>query len=566
MKKKLTLIFALLLAASALNAQMPRMETVGGKKRLAVDGKPFIMLAGELHNSTTGSVQNMTSVWKRLSQKNLNTVFAVVSWELFEPQEGKYDYSILDHIVSGASQAGLKVGILWFGSWKNGESTYAPAWVKKDGKRFPRACFKGGEKMNVLSTLGTATRDADAKAFAAMMARLKAIDPDHTVVIVQVENEMGTVDFPAVFSGGENRCQRDYSPAADKAFKGAVPQELTAYLSANFDKLHPALAHSWASNGKKMKGSWEEVFGKGQPRSGDGQWLDEYPYFTEEIFMAWNYASYVEKVASAGKAEYALPMYVNAWLKQSSGKEPGMYPCGAALPHVFDIWKAAAPSIDFYAPDIYALEVYDETCTRFSTGENPLFIPETTSDAAGAARLFYTIGKWGATCYSPFGIDGYTDKSYDSAYGLLKKLLPLVQEHIGSADMAGLLTNSERTEDSAEFGDYKITVTSNSSTLKFMGDHAEMTAGGNAAVSGLMVIRTAPDEFLLAGFGEMKIDLGKSSSCKGDHAYPLSVDELIPDMNGELVPHRLNGDEIFSAAAMIGGGQAKAFKIKMYQY
>lgn len=567
MRKTLLLIISVLAATLTLQAQMPRIETINGSKQLIVDGKPFIMLAGELHNSSTGSVKYMSPIWERMAAKNLNTVFAVVSWELLEPEEGKFDYSIVDNIVSGTRDAGLKVGILWFGSWKNGESTYTPAWVKTNAKRFPRACFKGGEKMNTLSTLGTATRDADAKAFAAMMSHLKVIDQDHTVVIVQVENEIGTVDFPAVFQGKENRCQRDYSPEADKAFNGAVPEKLINYLESHSKTLHPAIAKAWKDNGMKKKGSWEEVFGKGQSSSGTDKWLDEYPYLTEEIFMAWNYASYVEKVASAGKAEYGLPMYVNAWLKQSSGKEPGKYPCGAALPHVFDIWKAAAPSIDFYAPDIYALEVYDETCTRFSAQDNPLFIPETTVDAAGAARLFYTIGKWGATCYSPFGIDSDLGKSYDSSYAVMKGLMPLIQKNIGTDNMAGLLTNSNRKEDSVSFGDYKIVIKSNASTLKFMGDHAEETSTKeNGTVSGLMVIRTAPDEFIMAGFGNMKINIEKSSTCKGDHIYMLSVDELSFSPDGEIVPHRLNGDEIFSAAAMIGGGVAKAFKIKMYQY
>lgn len=537
-------------------------------KGLIVDGEPFIMLAGELHNSSTGSVENMAPIWERMAAKGLNTVFAVISWELLEPQEGRFDYTILDNAICGARKAGLKLGILWFGSWKNGESMYAPSWVKTDGKRFPRACFLGGEKMNCLSTLADATKKADAKAFAAMMRHIKEIDNAGTVVLVQVENEIGTVDFPAVFGGGKNRCIRDYSPLGDKAFKGKVPQKLMSYLSEHYTELQPALSRAWTVAGKKSSGTWEEVFGKGQPRNPSNEdFLDEYPYFTEEIFMAWNYATYVEEVAHAGKREYDIPMYVNAWLKQSSGREPGMYPCGAALPHVFDIWRCAAPSIDFYAPDIYAIEVYEQTCERFSSQGNPLFIPETTPDAAGAARLFYTLGKFGARCYSPFGIDGLTDDSYDKAYALLKGLMPMLKQYIGTDSMTGLLCGEGRSEDSAEFGAYRVNISSTASALVFKGDHAEASNGSGASeVSGAMVIRISPDEFILAGFGDMKIDITKSSACKSSHVTPLSVDELRLGPDGKLYPHRLNGDEVFSANAVIGAHEAKAFLIKMYQY
>ena len=173
---------------------------------------------------------------------------------------------------------------------------------------------------------------------------------------------------------------RDYSPLANRAFKGQVPEALTGYLAKHRKALHPAIRQAWEANGSKRQGTWEEVFGKGQPSSGTDEWLTEFPYLTEEIFMAWHYATYVGYIAAQGKQEYPLPMYVNAWLKQSGGREPGRYPSGGPLPHVFDIWRAAAPGIDFFSPDIYAIDIFDETCSSYTTGGNPLFIPETKAD------------------------------------------------------------------------------------------------------------------------------------------------------------------------------------------
>ena len=89
------------------------------------------MLGGELHNSSTGGVEYMHPIWKRMADANLNTVIASASWELVEPVEGKYDFVLVDSMIMGARKESLKLIVLWFGTWKNGMSTYVPAWVKK---------------------------------------------------------------------------------------------------------------------------------------------------------------------------------------------------------------------------------------------------------------------------------------------------------------------------------------------------------------------------------------------------------------------------------------------------
>jgi len=229
-----------------------------------------------------------------------NTVLSAVHWELIEPQEGKFDFSLVDSQIRDAQTYNLRLIFLWFGSWKNGVSSYVPAWVKTNQARFPRVQNKDGKGSEILSTLSSANRDADARAFAALMRHIKQADTRHRVVMMQVENEVGL--------GGNSR---DMCEAANKAFAGAVPKELLDYIGSHKDTLHPLLRKAWEAAGSKTSGTWEEVFGKAQ--------------FTDDIFMAWNYASYVGGVAAAGKAEYPLPMFVN-----NACAMPGPEPAAAA--------------------------------------------------------------------------------------------------------------------------------------------------------------------------------------------------------------------------------------------
>ena len=568
--KLLIVILSIFMAALTASAQ-PSQYKDG---QLFVDGKPFTMLAGELHNSTTGSVRNQRDVWARMKAKNLNSVIAAISWELVEPEEGKWDFSILDAMIDGAREEGLRLAVLWFGSWKNGVSTYVPAWVKKDGKRFPMAKFSDGATAPYLSALGTASMKADARAFAAMMAHIRDYDKAGTVILVQVENEMGSLDMMASYMGGENRSKRDYSSLAEKAFKGKVPQALIQYLQANRKALHPAVAAAWERGGNRTSGTWEEVFGTGTLALGES-WQDTYPALTEELFNAWNYATYVEYIGAAGKKEYNLPLFVNAWIKQQSGQEPGKYPSGGAQAHLFDIWRAAAPSIDIYATDIYATGIYDWVCSTFSSYGNPLFIPETTSSPDGAARAFYTFGRYMPLCYSPFGIDGGgamlsadpSDHSYDITYKVLSRYM----EDIRTGERAGLLLDpaNGRTSDSVVMGKYRL------SLMPSRFDQFEATAGVRANVSdnqsstatGVLVLQYAEDEFLvMGGIGGGTLSIGPAENGGKKTVALLSVDEIREDTDGTLYEHRLNGDETAIGAAVFSKGSIKVFRIKLYEY
>ncbi len=567
--KKILLTAGLLLAS----AMVSTAQSAWQDGCLMVDGKPFTLLAGELHNSTTGSVQNMEGVWRRMADKNLNSVIAAASWELVEPVEGQFHFAEVDAMIDGAREAGLKLVILWFGSWKNGTSTYAPAWVKTNPKRFPRACFSDGSTTNTLSTLGKETRKADAKAFAALMAHIREYDKAGTVIMVQVENEMGTLDMLSSYTGRPNRAMRDYSPAAEKAFKGQVPQQLIAYLNAHKGQLNPAVEAAWKRGGYRNAGTWEEVFGKGGLSLKEGSWQDTYPYLTEEIFNTWNYAAYVQEVAAAGKKELALPMFVNAWLKQTSQPEPGKYPSGGPNAHMMDIWRAGAPAIDFLAADIYATGLYDWVCSTFSASGNPLVIPETKSSPDGASRALYTFGKYKPICYAPFGIDGgglvlsadRADLSFDKVYGLLGRYMDEIRTHTPGKDMEGLLVDpqADRNSDTAVLGDYSFTLAPMNlgGFAAVAGVDAGSASPAQAPVSGVLILQRGPGEFLLlggVGAGSVRI-----SSARGKQTDLLSVDEIRIGKGGEEYLHRLNGDET-SMGVVFHNGEAQAFLVKLY--
>ena len=533
--------------------EIPHLQKHGTAERLIVNGKPVLLLAGELHNSTCGGFASMRPVWKRLAKKNLNSVIATVSWELIEPEQGKFDFSLVDSMIAGARQANLKLVLIWFGSWKNAGSVYIPSWVKKDYEKYYRAQGANGRPLEILSTFCKASQNADAQAFAALMKHIKKVDEkQQTVVMMQVENEMGVLDNMETNPG--NAC-RDFSPPANNEFNGQVPKRLIDYLSSHRNNLFPELNKVWKGNGYRTSGTWNEVFGKSKLKASKRDW-EFYSYYTEEIFMAWNYASYTEKVVEAGKKEYALPMYVNAWLKQPFSYWPGKYPSGGPLPQVLDIWRSAAPSIDFIAPDIYTA-VFNWICREFTRSGNPLFIPETIGGAIGAARAFYVFGTYGAGCFSPFGID---DKNYgendplNKAYAVLKKMSPIILENQGKRTMKGILVDSLAPVQIFELGDYYI--------------KAELKQGLHPAISGGLIIQTGPQEYLAAGKG---LDVYFIPVNAKEHVGVEKVDEGTFE-NGKWIPlQRLNGDEVHASTwdgtgLKFPSGKISIQKITLYKF
>jgi hypothetical protein len=530
----------------------PHLEKHGTSARLVVGNKPFLMISGELHNSTCGGFEYMRPVWRQMALKNLNSVIASVSWELLETEPGKYDFALVDSIIEGARKEDLKLVLIWFGSWKNSGSIYMPSWIKKDFKKYPRAKDENGKPLEILSTFGDASCEADAEAFTALMKHIKEVDSyPQTVIMMQVENEMGLLDHMGETPGN---ARRDFTEAANEAYNSQVPSVLMEYLTAHKETLFPELQKVWSVNGYKTKGTWEEIFGKSELKADIKDW-QFYSYYTEELFMAWNYARYVEKISASGKKEYPLPMYVNAWLKQPSTSWPGRYPSGGPLPQVIDIWRAAAPSIDFIAPDIY-IDEFTWVCKEFTRSSNPLFIPETRGGQAGAARALYAIGEFSAGCFAPFGIDNEIYRQndpLDDTYAILKNMSSLILEHQGKVTMRGVLVDTLTPSADFVLGDYKI--------------HAELNGGKKPGIAGGIIIQTGPQEYVITGKNLDLFFLPLDSSMRS--GIDAADEGVFKD--GEWQPkRRLNGDETH-ASTYDGTGlrfteRINIQKVSLYKY
>ncbi len=317
LKSAICLLLFLGVSGEAEKSSLPQIRQNGEVKQFFVDGKPFIMLAGELHNSSASSIEYMQPIWDRLSALHLNTVIGTASWELVEPEEGKFDFSLVDAQIKEARKRNMRLVLIWFATWKNAGSSYVPYWVKADRKRFPPMVLKfrpdgrlatylaksmEQQGTGPLTPFGKETLKADARAFRALMKHIKEVDPQHTVVMMHVENEMGSV--------GDSR---DRSSLAEAAWAEPVPAELMNYLAKHKSTLLPEMQKLWEKNGFKQEGSWEEVFGK-------DEWADE-------VFMAYYMGRYVNAIVTEGKAELNVPMYVNAWLgPQPKAELPGQWP------------------------------------------------------------------------------------------------------------------------------------------------------------------------------------------------------------------------------------------------
>ncbi|HVY81288.1 MAG TPA: DUF5597 domain-containing protein [Steroidobacteraceae bacterium] len=532
-----------LLAAMCAHAAPPRLEKQGTAMRLIVKGEPMLLLAGELGNSSASSARYMEPHWARLRRMHLNTVLAPVSWELIEPVEGQFRWDSVDALVKAARAHDLKLVLLWFGAWKNSMSTYVPSWVKRDQQRFPRAQLPNGASVEILSAFSATTRDADARAFAALLDHLKRTDEkENTVLMVQVENEIGMLPVA-----------RDYSPEATRLFREPVPEPLLSALAARGAGLEPELRQLWEEHGARRSGTWTEVFGDGDAAA--------------EVFTAWHYARFVEALVSKGKAAYPLPMYANVALNRPS-RAPGEYPSGGPLPHLLDVWKAGAPSLDFLAPDIYFPNFVD-LAARYRRADNPLFIPEANNADRSEvpANAFYAFGKLDAIGFGPFAIDSVDEnppKSLVDAYAVLEQLSPHILASQGLGKMSGFkprvlfdgtVLDMPVTE---TLGPYRFTVT-------FVDTQSPRDQQQTASHGGL-IIQIGPEEYLVAGRGMIVTvePAGEGPPQAGiDSAWEGTFDE-----RGTWVPGRLlNGDQTHQGRHLrLAPGAFQIQRVRFYRY
>jgi Domain of unknown function (DUF5597)/Beta-galactosidase len=437
-----------------------------GRFALIVEGKPYLMLGAQINNSSAWPA-TLPQVWPALDALHVNTVEAPVYWEQLEPEQGKFDFSNVDQLVNGAREHKLRLVILWFGTWKNGQAHYVPEWVKSDLKKYPREISARGKVLDVLSPNSANNLDADKHAFAALMRHVKEIDAAlYTVLMIQVENESGGIG-----------AVRDYSAAAQKEFHGKVPAALTGELHSS-------------------NGTWPEVFGAD----------------ADEKFAAYSTARYINEVALAGKAEYDIPMYCNVWitypvhaLENRDHPSPGQeYPSGGPQQGSIAIWKATAHAIDILAPDFYSddLVFYREVIASYQRSDNPLFIPETGLAKNFGRYFFYALGK-GAIGFSPFGVDytGWTlkDEKVPSAMAENFALFQPMSGEIAQLNFDGKLQTAIEDHGAARqtlhFGNVDAVV-----SFGFPQHDGELPPGTAEGQGRALVAQLGPMEFLVTGF------------------------------------------------------------------
>jgi hypothetical protein len=511
-------IFAIFIATFLLPrvnaAEAPRLVQKDGHYALLVDGQPYLILGGQIHNSSAWPYL-LPEVWDSMAALHANTVEAPVYWEVMEPQQGHFDFTNVDAVLDGARAHHLHVVLLWFGTWKNGNMHYVPAWVKTDPKRFPRVIRRDGEPIDVLSALSQNNLEADKAAFVALMRHLKQVDGEqHTILLVQVENESGIVGSA-----------RDYSAAADREFAGQVPADLLA------------AAH-------QQPGTWSQVFGAD----------------ADEIFQVYHQAHYINEITAAGKQEFDIPCYINVWpdppsaeLPQRAIDLPGIaYPSGGAVQKRVGLWRALAPAIDMIGPDIYSTDsqFYRDTMHAYERPDNPLWIPETGSGNNFAKFFFYALGD-GAIGFSPFGVDHPSGMNFSngpnarmgqpSAHARNFALIAPMDREIARLEFEGKLKTAveepgQATEE-LDFGDWQATV-----AFGFPQMDGRRPPGTKDADGVALVARLGPDEFLVSGFNASVIFHlpGKQPWMRSEF---LSVQQGEYE-NGVWKPLRLwNGDE-----------------------
>lgn len=509
---------------------IPEVKKDRGIPTLYVDGQPFQAFAGEVHNSAAYHPEKMKKeIWENMNQSNLNTLLVPVYWETLEPEEGKFDFSLVDVLLKEADRYKKKLILLWFGLWKNAESAYVPRWMKKNSEVYFRVENYGGERLNTISPLCTAAVEKDAHAFSQLMEHIRETDQNTTVIMVQVENEVGLLGT-----------ERDYCSQAEAAFAGPVPEVLLPEQ-------------------RRTEGLiWKEAFGE------DG----------EEIFSAWCFASALERIASAGREKYPLPCFTNVWLKQFPWYA-GSYPSGGPVEDMLWVWKTAAPSLFTMAPDIYVSYVPDIMET-YSRPDNPLLIPEVRKDVVTASYALYALLNHHALCYAPFGIEDLwkdetvnlppevtdalkldplsfdlrgTKETLGQVYRLLEEIRPLYLKYRGTEHMQCFLKKTE-----GEQGCY----------LKFQSYDMEIqylpkTNGAPAAAGA--VFELEENRFLVVGM-MCSIRLHRKP---GEHK---KVDFLKKEAgtfhNGKWVcEQRQNGDE---KLVSILGDMPGCFEMEMFKY
>lgn len=568
MKKLILFLILNCLAIEYIIGQNSFLQKQGTATQLVVHGMPFLILGGELGNSSAACPQDIERIFPKLKKMGLNTVLVPVYWDLTEPVEGQFDFTLTDKALQQARENDLKIVFLWFGAWKNSMSCYAPLWFKENHKKYPRAYTQSGKPLEIASAFSEAVYEADHHAFSQWMQHIATVDKEEgTVIMIQIENEIGMLEDA-----------RDYSREANKIFNAPVPAEFMTYLQKNKKALHPQMLKKWESQGCKKQGNWQEVFGA--------------DIYTDEIFMAWHYAKYVEGLAQTARSIYNIPLYVNAAMN-SRGRKPGEYPSAGPLAHLIDVWHCGAPSIDILAPDLYD-NGFTDWVAQYKLHNNPLFIPEIRLTDNNSVRAFYIFGEHDAIGISPFSIEDGSDSPNSplvQSYAKLTELMPLLTKYQGKGLMKGLLFDSENKE--RIIADDDLTITARHFfTLPW---DSRATNGSIWPEGGGILLKLSKNEYIVAGSG-IVLEFAKTSEKQtiekqkqlGEDGFALRndqiktkhdkfkgmrcgigyVDEVKVDKDGKLhYVRRLNGDQDHQGRHVrISVGDFKILHIQLYEY
>ena len=568
MKKLILFLILNCLAIEYIIGQNSFLQKQGTATQLVVHGMPFLILGGELGNSSAACPQDIERIFPKLKKMGLNTVLVPVYWDLTEPVEGQFDFTLTDKALQQARENDLKIVFLWFGAWKNSMSCYAPLWFKENHKKYPRAYTQSGKPLEIASAFSEAVYEADHHAFSQWMQHIATVDKEEgTVIMIQIENEIGMLEDA-----------RDYSREANKIFNAPVPAEFMTYLQKNKKALHPQMLKKWESQGCKKQGNWQEVFGA--------------DIYTDEIFMAWHYAKYVEGLAQTARSIYNIPLYVNAAMN-SRGRKPGEYPSAGPLAHLIDVWHCGAPSIDILAPDLYD-NGFTDWVAQYKLHNNPLFIPEIRLTDNNSVRAFYIFGEHDAIGISPFSIEDGSDSPNSplvQSYAKLTELMPLLTKYQGKGLMKGLLFDSENKE--RIIADDDLTITARHFfTLPW---DPRATNGSIWPEGGGILLKLSKNEYIVAGSG-IVLEFAKTSEKQtiekqkqlGEDGFALKndqiktkhdkfkgmrcgigyVDEVKVDKDGKLhYVRRLNGDQDHQGRHVrISVGDFKILHVQLYEY
>ena len=543
MRTPLLLLTLLLAQCMWAGAQTTVTRQRGTATQLVVDGSPYIILGGELGNSSASCTQDIDRIFPHLHRMGLNTVLVPAYWDLLEPEEGRFDFTLTDHVLQVAREQQLHVVWLWFGAWKNSMSCYTPAWFKADVERFPRAHTKAGKPLEIASCFSENVFQADSRAFQTWLRHLREVDPQGTTLMIQVENEIGMLEDA-----------RDYSPEAVRIYKAE---------------------------------HWAERYGT--------------DIYADEKFSALHYARYVERMIQSARGIYDVPFYVNAAMN-SRGRLPGQYPAAGPLAHLKDQWHAGAPSLLCLAPDLYD-SGFTSWVAQYALPDNPLFIPEIRRSEANGAQACYVMGEYDALGLSPFAIEeGPDTPDYKpaAAYRMLHELMPILTERQGQGQMHGLYFDGTLAKGESPVGNAAVERILHEDGMKVTCRHfftlpwdSRATDGSQWPVAGGILIRLNKYEYLLAGNGVVVqfenegegliqktlgedgfVEAGTSQATteqrwSGSRRIGiLSCDQVTVTADGQLqYLRRLNGDQDHQGRHVrIGVDDWQILHVKLYEY